>query len=44
MLLLFKDSSGTDEVALSGRMHAGVTLLRGGGRLCPVEQGSRWRV
>jgi dihydrodipicolinate synthase/N-acetylneuraminate lyase len=28
-LLLFKDSSGTDEVALSGRMPAGVTLLRG---------------
>ena len=28
-LLLFKDSSGADEVALSGRMPAGVTLLRG---------------
>ena len=28
-LLLFKDSSGEDEVALSGRMPAGVTLLRG---------------
>jgi dihydrodipicolinate synthase/N-acetylneuraminate lyase len=28
-LLLFKDSSGSDEVALSGRMPAGVTLLRG---------------
>ena len=28
-LLLFKDSSGRDEVALSGRMPAGVTLLRG---------------
>ncbi len=28
-LLLFKDSGGADEVALSGRMPAGVTLLRG---------------
>ena len=28
-LLLFKDSGGTDEVALSGRMPAGVMLLRG---------------
>jgi dihydrodipicolinate synthase/N-acetylneuraminate lyase len=28
-LLLFKDSGGRDEVALSGRMPAGVTLLRG---------------
>jgi dihydrodipicolinate synthase/N-acetylneuraminate lyase len=28
-LLLFKDSGGKDEVALSGRMPAGVTLLRG---------------
>ena len=28
-LLLFKDSSGADEVALSGRMPAGATLLRG---------------
>src|SRR5215813_13962981 len=28
-LLLFKDSSGRDEVALSGRMPAGVTLPRG---------------
>ena len=28
-LLLYKDSSGRDEVALSGRMPAGVTLLRG---------------
>ena len=28
-LLLFKDSGGADEVALSGRMPTGVTLLRG---------------
>jgi len=28
-LLLFKDSGGRDEVALSGQMPAGVTLLRG---------------
>src|SRR5215831_15579621 len=28
-LLLFKDSSGRDDVARSGRMPAGVTLLRG---------------